>query len=165
MAGGSIDIHLTDALDMRNAGAILAATFGAGRGGDIAVEVGNLTLTGGAEINGTYKGPGPGGNITVTAHNSLSIFGRSSAPFLSLSGLVTNAREDGPAGRIVVATPTLQMDDGVIQAITLGKGSAGAIQINVGSLTLTGGAQIASSSGATSLATGALTSARGRAET
>ena len=161
MAGGSIDIHLTDALDMRNAGAVLAATFGAGRGGDIAVEVGNLTLTGGAEINSTSKGPGPGGNITVTAHNSLSIFGRSSAPFLSLSGLVTNAREDGPAGRIVVATPTLQMDDGVIQAITLGKGSAGAIQINVGSLTLTGGAQI-SSSRATSLATEARTSVTGQ---
>ena len=141
MAGGSIDIRLTDTLDMRNAGAILAATFGAGRGGDIAVEVGHLTLAGGAEINGTTSGSGPGGNITVKAHNSLSILGRSSVPFLSLSGLVSNALEDGPAGRIVVATPTLQMDDGVIQAITLGKGSAGDIQINVGSLTLTGGAQ------------------------
>ena len=162
MAGGSIDIHLTDALDMRNAGAILAATFGAGRGGDIAVEVGNLTLTGGAEINGTTMGTGPGGNITVTAHNSLSIFGRSSEPFLSLSGLVTNALDAGPAGRIVVATPTLQMDDGVIQALTLGRGSAGDIQLNVGSLTLTGGAQITSSSGGTSLVTGALTSASGQ---
>ena len=142
MAGGGVDIRLTDTLDMRNAGAVLAATFGAGRGGDIAVEVGNLILTGGAEINSTTRGPGPGGNITVTAHNSLSIFGRSSVPFLSLSGLVTNALEDGPAGRIVVATPTLQMDDGVIQALTLGRGSAGEIRINVGSLTLTGGAQI-----------------------
>jgi large exoprotein involved in heme utilization and adhesion len=162
MAGGSIDIHLTDALDMRNAGAILAATFGAGRGGDITVGVGNLTLTGGAEINGTTRGPGPGGDITVTAHNSLSIFGRSSVPSLSLSGLVTNAFEDGPAGRIVVATPTLQMDDGVIQAMTLGKGRAGEIQINVGSLTLTGGALISSSSGATSLATEVLPSATGQ---
>ena len=145
MAGGSIDIHLTDALDMRNAGAILAVTSGAGSGGDIAVEVGNLTLTGGAEINGTTRGPGPGGNITVTAHNSLSIFGRSSEPFLSLSGLVTNALDAGPAGHIVVATPTLQMDDGVIQALTLGRGSAGEIRINVGSLTLTGGAAISTS--------------------
>ena len=162
MAGGSIDIRLTDALDMRNAGAILAATFGAGRGGDIAVEAGNLTLTGGAEINGTTNGSGPGGNITVTAHNSLSILGRSSTPLLSLSGLATNALADGPAGRVVVIAPTLKMDDGIIQALTVGKGSAGDIQINVGSLTLTGGAQILSSSGATSLAAGALTSAIGQ---
>ena len=63
MAGGSIDIHLTDVLDIRNAGAILAVTSGAGSGG----LGGNLTLTGGAEINGTTRGSGPGGNITVTA--------------------------------------------------------------------------------------------------
>jgi large exoprotein involved in heme utilization and adhesion len=162
MAGGSIDIRLTDALDMRNAGAILAATFGAGRGGDIAVEVGHLSLTGGAEINGTTSGSGSGGDIHVTAHHTLSILGRSIVPFLSLSGLVTNALENGPAGRIVVATPILQMDDGVIQAITLGKGSAGDIQLNVGSLTLTGGAQISSSSGATSLVTETLTSVTGQ---
>jgi filamentous hemagglutinin family protein len=161
--GGNIDIHLTGTLDMRKAGGIVAATFGAGRGGDITVEVGKLTLTDGAEINGTTRGSGPGGNVTVTAHNSLSIFGRSSAPF-SLSGLVANALEDasGSAGRIVVTTPTLQMDDGVIQAMTLGKGRAGEIQINVGKLTLTGGALISSSSGATSLATEALPSATGQ---
>src|SRR4029450_11732319 len=113
-------------------------------------------------MNGTTRGPGPGGDITVTAHNSLSIFGRSSVPSLSLSGLVTNAFEDGPAGRIVVATPTLQMDDGVIQAMTLGKATAVQIQTNVGSLTLTGGALISSSSGATSLATEVLPSATGQ---
>jgi large exoprotein involved in heme utilization and adhesion len=161
MAGGSVDIRLTDALDMRNAAAILAATFGAGRGGDIAVEVRNLALTGGAEINGTTNGPGQGGDITVTAHDSLSILGRSSAP-PSLSGLVTNALKDGPAGRIVVTTPTLQMDDGVIQAMTLGKGSAGDIQLNVGSLALTGGAQISSGSGATLVETGELTGGTGQ---
>jgi large exoprotein involved in heme utilization and adhesion len=53
------------------------------------------------------------------------------------------------------------MDDGVIPALTLGKGSASDIQINVESLTLTGGSQI-SSSGATFLETEALTSATGQ---
>ena len=34
------------------------------------------------------------------------------------------------------------MDDGVLQALTLGNGRAGTIQLEVGSITLTGGAQI-----------------------
>jgi filamentous hemagglutinin family protein len=161
--GGGIDMRVTADLTMRNLSRLQAGTFGAGRGGDITVEAGRLMLTEGAEIDNSTSGPGPGGNLSVIATDSLTISGRQRGFFaVSVSSLVTNALGDGDAGRLRISTPTLTMDDSVIQALTLGNGRAGNIQLEVGSVTLTGGAQISSSSGATDLSTGKLAVGRGQ---
>ena len=100
--------------------------------------------------------------MSVIATDAMIVSGRrreGSAIFVS--SLVTNALGDGDAGRLFISTPTLMMDDGVLQALTLGNGRAGTIQLEVGSITLTGGAQISSSSGATDLSSGELAVGRG----
>src|SRR5262249_15310205 len=96
----------------------------------------------GAQIDSSTFGSGHGGALTVAATEAISISGRS-------SGLFSNAFSLGDAGQIVISapTPTLTMDDGLIQALAAAgsRGNAGGIDVRVGQLTLTGGAQLDSS--------------------
>ena len=46
---------------------------------------------------------------------------------------------------MIVSAPTLSIDNGRIQATTWGEGHAGSLDVQVGRLMLTGGAQIDSS--------------------
>jgi filamentous hemagglutinin family protein len=158
--GGRIALDLTGALAMSNFGGITAATLGHGHGGSISVQAKSITLTGGAEINSTTDGAGQGGDLRIIATDFIFISGRSSQSVLS--GLVANAQKEGQAGNIFVSTPTLTMDDGSIQAMTLGDGNAGEIRVQVGSLTLRGGAQISNSSGGLNIRTGKREVGRGQ---
>jgi filamentous hemagglutinin family protein len=146
-AGGNVgDIVVsTPALTM-DASLILARTeFGSlGNAGNIEVNVGRLTLTNGAQINGATRGAGRGGTITVSATDTIAISGREGA---LASGLFSLTTSSGNAGRVVVSAPTLRLEDGgEIQASTLGNGQAGAITLQVGRLTVTQGGRIDSSS-------------------
>jgi large exoprotein involved in heme utilization and adhesion len=124
-------------------GAILAGTLGDSRGGDIVVTVGRLTLTGGALITGTSCCAGPGGTVTVTATDSVVISGRSSDG--TPSHLSSSALGRGDAGRVALFAPTVILDGGTIETSTRRDGRAGDIVLEVGRLTLTGGAFIDSS--------------------
>jgi filamentous hemagglutinin family protein len=160
----------TPQLLMADGGQITAETQGAGRGGDVVVQVGRLSLTGGAQIRSDSvrgetlrdmmtrepipgQGTGPGGTVTVTAMDTVSIAGRSStgsgvSPFSNdaSSGLFSTTQGPGAAGEIVVSALTLTMSDGgKISVSTTGAGRAGDITVHSGNLTLTGGALIDSS--------------------
>jgi len=148
-------------------GLIGTSTFGAGRAGDIVVEVGTLTLVGGAQVDsssrfGVARGPnglpiigpdglpivtptaGGGGTVTVTATEAVSITGSTSDG--TPSGLLSQAESFGAAGRITLTAPTVSLGaGGVIETRTTGAGRAGDILVQVGHLSLTGGAQIDSS--------------------
>jgi large exoprotein involved in heme utilization and adhesion len=99
---------------------ILASTESASSGdaGKLTLEVGKLMLTDGAQISSSTFGPGQGGTVTVTARDTLTLAGASSQGFPS--GLFASA-EQGSSG------------------------NAGALRVEAGILTLTGGAQISSS--------------------
>ena len=104
--------------------------------GSITLDVGSLDLRSQAVIQSgdvTLQG----GGITVTAHGPVSITDRagiSSQTFLQDVGSVT------------LSAPSVVIDGGFINSSTLEAGRAGSIVLNVGSLLLTGGGQIASSS-------------------
>jgi filamentous hemagglutinin family protein len=138
-------------------GRILGRTLGGGNAGRIEVKTGRLTLTGGAQIfsgigtieagvvRGT-QGPGRGGNVTVHATDSIFITGRDRDGFFST--IASNAQiGQGRAGDLLLSTPRLEMRDGFISTGTSSQstGDAGNIDLGVGRLTLTGGAQIRSS--------------------
>jgi filamentous hemagglutinin family protein len=104
--------------------------------GSITLDVGSLDLRSQAVIQSgdvTLQG----GGITVTAHGPVSITDRagiSSQTFLQDVGSVT------------LSAPTVVIDGGFINSSTLEAGRAGSIVLDVGTLQLTGGGQIASSS-------------------
>jgi large exoprotein involved in heme utilization and adhesion len=163
--GGGIDIRLTNDLAISNIGGIFAVTLGKGRGGNITIEAGSITLTGGAGINSTTNGPGHGGDLLIVAKDAITIAGRGSGSIPALSGLIATTLGAGDAGDIVVSAPLLRINDGTLSARTLGDGRAGNIRIDVGTLTLTGGAQIASTSGGTNIETGEVMGGSGQGGT
>ncbi len=140
-------------------GFIDTSTRGGGAAGDISVEVGSLTLAGGAQIASSSLDPqttGRGGSVSITADNSVSISGRSSTgiggvPFShdASSGLFSTAEGKAPAGEVRLSAQTLTMSDGgKISVSTTGSAPAavaGNIAVNVGTVALTGGAIIDSS--------------------
>ena len=117
---------------------------GAGNAGSLVVQAARVALTEGARISSSTSGPGQGGTVTVTAMDSITLAGQDS--FGNASGLFANSLGNGDAGHVAVATPTLTMDGGNIQAVSFNSGNAGNITLEVGRLTLTGGAQIGSNS-------------------
>jgi filamentous hemagglutinin family protein len=157
-APGRVVISTPSTLTM-DRGFINTSTAGAGAAGDICVTVGRLTLTGGAQIASSSLGSsttGRGGNVTVTASDSVSISGRSSTGMGSVefindasSGLFSTAKGRAPAGTITVSAQALMMSDGgKISVGTTGpvpKAAAGNIKVGVGTVALTGGALIDSS--------------------
>jgi filamentous hemagglutinin family protein len=126
-----------------------------GDGGNLEVRVGRLTLTGGARISSSISGPGRGGELTVVATDKITIagVGRLGSSLPGVSGLFTSTSGPGDAGRLFVSAPLLTMDDGVLSTRALAptpteplgsRGDAGSLEVRVGRLTLTGGAQISS---------------------
>jgi large exoprotein involved in heme utilization and adhesion len=118
-------------------GSEVSSAEGSGDAGGLSISAPRLTLSGGAQISSSARGPGRGGELTVTATDAIAIAGPG-------SGLFSNAFGSGDGGRLSLATPLLTMDAGLIQTGgALGSfGNAGNLEVRVGRLTLTGGAQI-----------------------
>ena len=104
-----------------------------GPAGTLTVQTGRLTLTGGAQLSTSAWGAGRGGALIVTAAEALRIAGGG-------SGLVSETIGSGDAGPITIFAPTLRLEDhGVVAANARGDGQGGAIALEVGTLSLTGG--------------------------
>ena len=155
---GNLSIQ-TPVLEIEGRGAVLAITFAAsiGDGGDLLVEVDELKVINGGEINTSTFGRGAAGNLTVRGQAGPS----SKADRVSISGtdannnpsaLIANALGEGAmvgdAGEVSIVTSLLQVEnEGRITSRTEGDGNAGDITLDVGRLELTGGGQIFSGTG------------------
>ncbi|MEH1945662.1 MAG: S-layer family protein [Nostoc sp.] len=143
-----------------------------GRGGNISITTGTLSLTNGAEVASSTYGQGDAGNITIDASNTVSfdnsaIFStveekgrgqggdiRISAKSLSLSNnaqLLASTFGQGNAGSIIIDTTDAVFLDGNRSRASstlekTGEGRGGDIRITTKALSLTNGAQLASSS-------------------
>lgn len=138
--GGSITVRARDTValtgidpvDQNDASGLFARTQGAGDGGMILIEAGHITLSDGAQINGTTSGRGRGGNITVRARDTVTVQGAS--PRGTQSGILartTGGQEAGDGGTILVdANQVTVSDGGVISATTTGPGRGGNITVH-----------------------------------
>jgi filamentous hemagglutinin family protein len=146
-AGLGVDLRIAGDAVIGNGSLITAESMAAGRARDLQMTVENLTLTGGAAIDTSSSGAGRGGQLIVAASSAISIAGRDSEG--NPSGLFSNTFTDGDAGRVSISAAKLTINDGLIQAATDrdSRGNAGNIEVRVGTLTLTGGAQIDSRTG------------------
>ena len=107
-------------------GVIQALTLGRGSAGEIRINVGSLTLTGGAAISTSTTGAGQGGNVIVTAADLLSISGHDANGVGS--GITSGTFGSGVGGNIVLQAQRLELNDGgTISVLSLGAGDAGNI--------------------------------------
>ena len=99
-----------------------------GRGGDIVLQVGRLTLTGASQIGSLTTAVGDGGNLTVTATESITMTGRNSIVPIGMRS--ESVGGPGNAGDIVITAPRVTLAQGaVINTSTSTAGRAGDIRI------------------------------------
>src|SRR5262249_20557735 len=92
-----------------------------GNAGGATIQVGRLTLTGGAQIDTSSSGAGRGGQLTVTAKESISLAG---------SALFSNTFGRGEAGHLTVETGKLVLTDGaLIDSSSFGAGQGGKLTV------------------------------------
>ncbi|MBD2002744.1 MULTISPECIES: filamentous hemagglutinin N-terminal domain-containing protein [Cyanophyceae] len=103
---------------------------GTGNGGNLTIETARLTLRDGAQVAAGTRGEGDGGNLIVTASESVKLIG-TSANGQTNSGLFTQTEGAGNAGDLTIATKQLIVQDGAqISASTLGQGRGGSLAVN-----------------------------------
>ena len=135
---------------MGNFAGIRSQADGSGDAGNILVDVGTLTLSGGAVIGTSTTRPtatGRAGNVTVIATEAITLAGQRTE-----IGSTTRGISD--AGQVFVSASVLRLQEGArirtealqeIETNPLPQGNAGDITVQVGTLTFTGRASILSS--------------------
>jgi filamentous hemagglutinin family protein len=109
--------------------------------GDITVAVKNLNIFDGAFISTQTLNQGKGGNLTVTARESLNIFGSSTQNGKTfISGLYTSTSGLGASGNIKIFDTNRIVigSGGQISASTTGSGQGGNIEVNANTIELIG---------------------------
>jgi filamentous hemagglutinin family protein len=108
--------------------------------GAVLVRGGNVTLDGGSQITSLTPGNQPGINIDIKANQSLNVGGSDNIqPTSSRIRSVVAANALAMGGDILVTTSNLKITDGGrIETISLGKGNAGNIDIQSGTIYIKG---------------------------
>ncbi|MEA5598201.1 S-layer family protein [Rivularia sp. UHCC 0363] len=104
----------------------------AGAGGNITVATEQLIVRDGAQIGSGTFGKGGAGNLSVSARESVQVFGTSAdGQFLSILSTSVNEGATGNGGNLTVETRRLIVRDGAqIQATTFGEGNAGNLSVS-----------------------------------
>ncbi|MEH1869305.1 MAG: filamentous hemagglutinin N-terminal domain-containing protein [Nostoc sp.] len=103
---------------------------GEGKGGDIEITTGSLSVTNGAFISGATNGQGNGGNITVNAGDTVTLDGGENGLFASVGTSAAN-NSVGNAGDIRINARELFLKNGGgLAAFSSGQGNGGNIFID-----------------------------------
>jgi large exoprotein involved in heme utilization and adhesion len=118
---------------MAEAARLTASTRAAGDAGVVVVRATQVSLSGGAQIQSATVGRGQGGNMTVRATDTLSLEG--TAPNGALgSGIFANAQGQretaGDGGTVLVEAPQITLSGGAqIASSTFGGGHGGTVTV------------------------------------
>jgi filamentous hemagglutinin family protein len=104
---------------------------GVGQGGDINITTGSLSLTNGGKVDASTAGKGNAGNINITARDAMSFDGVGSNGLNSgASSFGDFSGAGGQAGNINITTGSLSLTNGgEVITTTLGRGDTGNINI------------------------------------
>jgi filamentous hemagglutinin family protein len=136
--GGNVNVNASESVQVIGASAvnpsvtssIVAATFGAGDGGNNTVSTGRLSASAGGTIATATFGSGQGGDLNVNATDSIEVIGVEPNLFAP-SGLLDSAFSTGNTGNLTINTPRLTVrDGGRVGTSTSASGSAGNVTIN-----------------------------------
>jgi filamentous hemagglutinin family protein len=129
-----VEISGTSANEQFSSG-LFAITESVKNAGEIQVNTDNLIVRDGGVISAITNNQGKGGNVTVTATESVEITGsptnNSSTNNLLFSNLTTDTYGAGDAGNLKIDTPSLLLQDNAqISTSTYGRGNAGKLMVN-----------------------------------
>ena len=139
---GNITVKANDSVSLAKGFTQIFSTVeagGVGKGGNIDIKAGSLSLQDGAHQLGTFTrgasttqpaGQGDAGNINVKVTGAVDISGTKDGFFSAINSFVATGTV-GNGGNITVDTGSLSLRDGTqLQAATLGQGNAGTITVN-----------------------------------
>jgi filamentous hemagglutinin family protein len=129
--GGNITIKAGDRISLDNDSAIGSLMFeeGIGKGGDIFISTGSLSIAGAAQLDTSTFGEGDAGNVIINARDEVLFTG---AKGNLASGILSTAERQGKgnAGNININSSSVNIRDGaVLSTITTKQGNAGSITI------------------------------------
>ena len=138
-AGRSGDVLVSAGnLDMKNLSQIEAISVGAGNSGNVKVDTGNLNMAEGSQIRTNIWSSGNGGSVTVTAEK-VFLSGANAVSQPTSLYATTNDYSTGHGGDVRLTADSLEVRDGAqIHTSVYGLGNGGVVDINAGSVLLTG---------------------------
>jgi len=130
--GGDIEINATDAVTVSESSFITNTVLanGTGTAGDIKITTNSLEVTNGATLFATLSGEGNAGGVKITARDTIRFDGVGSdgLPSAVLSGVDSGAV--GNSGGIEIITGSLELTNGAaLNTSTSGVGNAGDVKI------------------------------------
>ncbi|MDX2243141.1 MAG: filamentous hemagglutinin N-terminal domain-containing protein [Leptolyngbyaceae cyanobacterium bins.302] len=133
--GNSISLDGTDPSGRLPLSGIYSSVFNGaeGRGGDIRITTGSLSITNSARLDARVSGKGDGGNIIVNARGTIFLNGTEPSGDFLPSGMYSSVVEDaeGRGGDIRITTGSLSITNSAkLDASVFGKGDGGNIIIN-----------------------------------
>ena len=144
--GGNVAISATDTIAIDGAGTTVASLVGEGVEGDagsVTIATDNLTLTAGGQVNTSTLGQGNGGNVAISATDTIAIDGADTAVASAVGEGV-----EGDAGSVTIDTDNLTLaNEGLIITATIGQGNAGDVSIATNNLELSAAGRIITSTG------------------
>jgi len=134
---GNVTITASDRVNLDGQGSNgTASTIGSpvetgavGKGGNVEISTGTLSVTNGAQIQAGTLGQGDAGNVTITARDGIKLDGQGSNGPSAVSSLVEQGAV-GNGGNVDISTSTLSVTNGAaISTATFGRGNAGTVRI------------------------------------
>ncbi|MEG4363495.1 filamentous hemagglutinin N-terminal domain-containing protein [Microcoleus sp. C2C6] len=146
-AKDSVEVIGTSAGSIPYPSAMGAGTFGSGKGGDVTLNARRLSVRDGGAILASTLGAGQAGNLSVTADESVEIVGTSTQGFPSTLSTASGdfliqtifrlQPPSGAAGSLSIATGRLSVRDGAgVSVRSLGTGAGGSINVVADSIAL-----------------------------
>jgi filamentous hemagglutinin family protein len=140
---GDVSITARQAVKLTGARTAIFNTIepsGTGKGGNITVDAGSVSLSNGSLLAASNNGTGNAGNVKIEATGSVDIIGTKSPNLVGgISSLVSN-KTVGNGGNITIDARTFRLQDSAaLIAGNLGQGNAGAIDISTADSVLLSG--------------------------
>ncbi len=133
----SFDGTSRNALFTSGVGSIVGFVEAIGRGGNISITTGTLSITNGAAVSATTFGQGNAGTITVTARDAVFIDGVDSNRIPSGIFSRVGSQANGQGGKITVNTGLFSITNrGELTASSESQGNAGNLEVNARQLRL-----------------------------
>ena len=142
-SGGDLNVVASESVELsgtsagaRFPGGLFTGSFGSGNAGNLRIATGKLIVRDGALVSAGTDGTGSGGDLNVTASESVELSG-TSADGQSSSGLFTQTRGAADAGNLTIKTGQLNVGDRAeVNVNSQGSGNAGNLQVAARSIQL-----------------------------